>query len=548
MAGNWRIRHKLMLGMGLVMAIMALLLAGTLKGLASYQATMRTMGTKLAELNEADALRDAVKELVQTPPGELSEKVKRAEEALHKYHAKLADSVSGTRGGGDGYKEESEVDALEAGLAKLQDVLKKAFDPKVDHMGADRGKGDEPIRQAINTLLEAANDLLNIITGKVRDRIAVAKTDYKVSFAIVMTTNVIALLMMAGLLRFFYRSMAHPIRDLERGVGRVAKGDFEHRIAVHSGDEIEDLAEAFNDMTGRLREMYRDLAQQVNERSRQLVRSERLAGVGFLAAGVAHEINNPLASIAFCGEALERRLADLFESRQGRAEQGTVKTAVAEAQDRDILTKYLKMIQDEAFRCKKITQKLLEFSRGGEHRREQTDLGELVQIVLDMVQHLPSCKGKEIIFQPAETITAWVNSQELQQVLLNLVVNALESMDDGGRLTISQRQRDGMAELVFKDSGCGMTGEVLENIFEPFFTRSRTGKGTGLGLSISHRIITQHGGDIEAASDGPNLGSTFTVRLPMEPPAMQHDEEVASLDPETEFLKLTTAQRERKAA
>jgi len=88
-------------------------------------------------------------------------------------------------------------------------------------------------------------------------------------------------------------------------------------------------------------------------------------------------------------------------------------------------------------------------------------------------------------------------------------------MDDGGTLTIRLRQRDGMAEMVFQDSGCGMTAEVLENIFEPFFTRSRTGKGTGLGLSISHRIISQHRGEIEAVSPGPNQGSTFTVRLPV---------------------------------
>ena len=97
-------------------------------------------------------------------------------------------------------------------------------------------------------------------------------------------------------------------------------------------------------------------------------------------------------------------------------------------------------------------------------------------------------------------------------MFLNLVVNALDSMDEGGTLTISLGQRDGMAELIFKDTGCGMTAEVLENIFEPFFTRSRTGKGTGLGLTISHRIITQHGGEIEATSDGPGQGSTFIVR------------------------------------
>ena len=91
-------------------------------------------------------------------------------------------------------------------------------------------------------------------------------------------------------------------------------------------------------------------------------------------------------------------------------------------------------------------------------------------------------------------------------MVLNLVVNALDSMDEGGTLTIRLRQRDGMAEMDFTDTGCGMTQEVLENIFEPFFTRSRTGKGTGLGLTISHRIISQHGGEIEATSAGPEPG------------------------------------------
>src|SRR5262245_32975312 len=234
-------------------------------------------------------------------------------------------------------------------------------------------------------------------------------------------------------------------------------------------------------MTGHLSDMYRNLEHQVNERSRQLVRSEHLASVGFLAAGVAHEINNPMASIAFCSEALESRLAEVL----ARA-----------PEDAETISKYLQMIQRAAFRCKEITQRLLEFSRSSERRREPTDLAELVQNVLDLVEHLPNRKGKQVDFEPHGRVMAWVNGQEINSVVLNLVVNALDSMDEGGTLAINLRERDLRAEMVFKDSGCGMTAEILENIFEPFFTRSRTGKGTGLGLSISHRIISQHGGEI----------------------------------------------------
>jgi signal transduction histidine kinase len=234
--------------------------------------------------------------------------------------------------------------------------------------------------------------------------------------------------------------------------------------------------------------------------------------VGFLAAGVAHEINNPLASIAFCGEALEARLNELL--RQSRPTGRT-------AEEYEIFGKYLKMIQDEAFRCKHITERLLEFSRTGEPRRESIELRQLVQAVLDITQHLPNHKGKHIVFEiaperPGGRITAWVNGEEIKSVVLNLVVNALECMDEDGRLTIRLSQRDGRAELRFTDTGCGMSREVLDNIFEPFFTRSRSGKGTGLGLTITHLIISQHGGEIEADSPGPGQGSTVTVRLPVQ--------------------------------
>ena len=283
----------------------------------------------------------------------------------------------------------------------------------------------------------------------------------------------------------------------------MAWGSFDYKIELHSGDEMQDLAEAFNDMTAKISLTYADLEQQVQERSRQLVRSERLAGVGFLAAGVAHEINNPLASIAFCSEALESRLGGLLSP--------------SSHPDHSVISNYLKMIQEEAFRCKSITEKLLDFSRCNDIKRERTDLASLIQGVADMIRHIGKYRGKTILFQPKEAVMAHVDSQEIKQVVLNLVVNAIDSMDAGGTLRIETRYHHGMAEMVFSDNGCGMSPEVLENIFEPFFTRRRAGKGTGLGLSICHRIVNRHHGEIMATSPGEGKGSTFRVRLPIHP-------------------------------
>jgi signal transduction histidine kinase len=231
-----------------------------------------------------------------------------------------------------------------------------------------------------------------------------------------------------------------------------------------------------------------------------------MVSVGFLAAGVAHEINNPLASIAFCSEALQTRLQD-FLTRNPH--------------ETDVVQKYLRMIQQEAFRCKGITSRLLEFSRVGEHRREPTDLAELIQGVLEIAQHLQHCRGKRIIFQPYSRVVAGVCAEDIKSVVLNLVVNALESMEEGGVLTITLKVTGATAEILFTDTGCGMAPEVLDNIFEPFYTRSRTGKGTGLGLFISHHVVTQHGGEIRATSPGPGQGSTFTVRVPLTPALAQ---------------------------
>jgi len=572
-ASRWRIRHKLMLGLGLVVATMVLLLGGTIFGMWSYYLDMKNLRewTEIHQ-HQAEECRAAVADikpliekqmgqkndwplLIPPPPQkerETTEQGKQApllpeeksiarkdkppetpEEAIERASKKLAEYEAKLIDPNNHELPPSTPDSLKfirtllADLDKLnlkwgrsvartkRPPLEVEMAPNVDDQKIN-GEQWQEWDDALAKLARDSRDLCRLIDTDIRSRIDASRRNYQITFWIAFPASIIGLLLVSGLLGSFYSWVFHPIRDLEAGVVRVAKGDLAHRIDVHSGDEMEDLGAAFNDMMQRLQDLYSDLARQVNERSRQLIRSERLASVGFLAAGVAHEINNPLASIAFCSEALEARLSDLLRHLRasGRLDE-----------EHEIFSKYLKMIQEEAFRCKNITERLLAFSRPGERRREQTDLRELVQLVLDVTQHLPNHRGKEIQFEMSAerlsaggAIAAWVNSEEIKSVVLNLVVNALDSMDEGGKLTIRLGQRGDMAELQFSDTGCGMTQEVLENIFEPFYTRSRTGKGTGLGLTISHRIITQHGGEIEASSPGLNLGSTFIVRLPVNVP------------------------------
>ena len=522
MARRWRIRHKLMLALATAVAILATLLAGTVKGLWSYHVTTKSIDSKLQELDKAEKLKTAVEQLV-LPGGIEGYLPDRCEEEIRKLEVPIASAHTALERFktqfnstvdrhltplGDGEHILGQVDALNTTLEAFRQLLRP---PEGARAAADSSDLNalrvQPLRDQARKLTDQAGDLRQAVRDELGFLLKNSRRNYQVSVCILIIPTVLGLVLMLSALRFFYAWIFNPVRELQEGVRKVARGDFDQRIEVHSGDEMEELASAFNDMACRLNDLYRDMAHQINERSRQLVRSERLASVGFLAAGVAHEINNPLASIAFCSEALEARLGEILEALRGSSRG---------SKELDVFAKYLKMIQEEAFRCKNITERLLEFSRGGERKRERTDLGHLIQSVLDVTQHLQNSKGKEILFQATGAVYAWVNAEEIKSVVLNLVVNALDSMDEGGRLAIVLGARDGMAEIAFRDTGCGMTAEVLENIFEPFFTRNRSGKGTGLGLTITHRIINHHGGEIEAASPGPGQGSTFRVRLPIE--------------------------------
>jgi signal transduction histidine kinase len=310
------------------------------------------------------------------------------------------------------------------------------------------------------------------------------------------------------MLWLFYGWVARPLDVLIRGSRRIAGGEFSYRVHLKTSDEMAELAEALNAMTSRFQQIRDDLDRQVKERTKEVVRSERLAGVGFLAAGVAHEINNPLAAISWCAESLESRLYDILQCDEQEL-------SAAQHAEVKVLKDYLRTIQDEAFRCKGITEKLLDYSRLGDMQKHDTDLNELVQGVIDMVRHIGKYREKKIEFQATEYVVAPVNPQEMKQVVLNLITNGLDSLDPGGTVWVSLQKQGRDAELVIHDDGCGMTDEVKEHLFEPFFTRRRDGSGTGLGLSITYRIVQDHGGRIVPHSDGPGKGTRMLVTLPL---------------------------------
>ena len=330
-----------------------------------------------------------------------------------------------------------------------------------------------------------------------------ANEAYDTRFSWIVWSGVIVFLMFLGFMRYGYYVIFAPLRQLHRGVRRVAQGDFDYRVKlkrVNTDDEIQELADAFNRMTDRFQEITTNLDEQVQQRSQQLVRSERLAGIGFLAAGVAHEINNPLSAIAMAAESLDGRAAELLID--------------APEADKKLVEQYLGMIQRESFRCQQITRRLLDFARGQDQERSEFDLTGTIIEVLEMVGHMGKYRDRAITLQHSGPVRLEGNGPEIKQVVLNLVANALEAMDDGGSLVIELTEQTDAVVVTFRDNGIGMTSEVIDHLFEPFFTRRKGGRGTGLGLSISHRIVADHGGTIEAASDGPGKGTTFRVRLP----------------------------------
>jgi two-component system NtrC family sensor kinase len=224
----------------------------------------------------------------------------------------------------------------------------------------------------------------------------------------------------------------------------------------------------------------------------QIGRSEKLASIGRLAAGIAHEINNPLTGVL--------TFAHLIRDRQ-----------VDESQDREDV----ELIIQETQRAAEVVQGLLDFARERPVTKAQLDVNAVIQRIVRLVENQKEMRRVHIEQQYAENLPDILgDANQLQQVLLNLFLNAAAAMPEGGILSVATRVEDAQITIVVADDGCGIEPEHLDQIFDPFFTTKPVGQGTGLGLSVSYGIIDQHGGSIEVESE-PGRGSVFTIRLPV---------------------------------
>ena len=330
---------------------------------------------------------------------------------------------------------------------------------------------------------------------------------------------VVVLCVSAGIHATQYRALVRPLVWLREDMKHSAAAGYRELVRPRGDAEFLQVAGLFNGLARELAELYRNLEEKVISRSRELVRSERLASVGFLAAGVAHEINNPLSVISGYAELAAKGLKRVLTGDGGGAA-GSEAEAAEEAQQLAAALDAQQIIRDEAFRCKEITGRLLSLSRGGGDVREPLRLDELARQVAVLTKGLRNYRDRRLVLDfPAEqSLDVVGNSVELKQVLLNLTVNALEAVPaDAGEVRIGGERRGDWVELSVQDNGRGMTAQTLEQIFEPFFTAKRGAgePGTGLGLSITHAIVENHGGRIRAESAGLGRGSRFVVRMPM---------------------------------
>src|SRR5919198_6447152 len=366
------------------------------------------------------------------------------------------------------------MDDIERASAELDGIFRERIVPAV--VRGDR-RFVEAEHARAQRVVTAIQDRAEQLVGRFEERIASARAEVSAverrTHRSILLLLVGAPLLAAAITLYVGRSIANPIARLSKGAERLAAGDLDTKIDVATRDEFGALAAQFNAMTSALK-----------EHQAKLVQSEKLATVGRLAAGVAHEINNPLAVILGYVRLLRKR--------------------VEPSVDED-----LAVVEEETLRCKEIVEGLLDLSRPLQAGHERVDLRPLCADVVTRFREANALDGIDVAIEG--DAVAEGQPSKIRQIVANLVRNGAEAAATGGRVVVTLAQDDREARLTVTDSGAGLDARAREHLFEPFFTTKD--RGTGLGLAISRAIARAHGGDVEAAN-GEGGGATFTLRLP----------------------------------
>ncbi len=301
---------------------------------------------------------------------------------------------------------------------------------------------------------------------------------------------ILSSLLVTILLLFLLRLLVtRPISKVAETIKGIIKDNkLDNMVSYESKDEIGSLVEDFNVMMGRLNDLYTTLEEKVKERTRQLIQAEKIASVGQLATGIVHEIRNPLSGIKLSIQLIEKEING--------------------ALDKDIRDVFL-----EIQRIERLLDRLLGFARPHAPVMFPVNLNEVIEKTISLTRVKAKHAMVEIetsLKRPLPNVQA--DSDLMQQVFLNLILNAIKAMPGGGRLKISTGTSDGDVEVSFSDTGLGIPKEYMDKIFDPFFTTRGASGGSGLGLSISYRIVHEHKGELKVKSTE-GKGTTFTIRL-----------------------------------
>ena len=358
------------------------------------------------------------------------------------------------------------------------------------------------------------------ILGVIDTQVSLAGVDQKLADhqrQMIAFTAMMAVLVSLVSVIFIWVVVHRPIRELMTGTRKVADGDLEYRLAVHSNDELGALAESFNKMTADLAQAHaevtgwaRTLEERVERKTLELERAhtslvanEKMASLGKLAATVAHEVNNPLFGMLTYARLVLKALDKIEVKPELKAE----------------MIEHLRIIERESRRCGDIMRNLLTFARHAPPRPQSCDLNTLVERALRLVNHQAELQGIGIEEDLAAALPkVWCDAGQIQQVVLVLLVNACEAMPQGGLLRVSTQPEASRRAVRLKvaDTGMGIPADILPQIFEPFFTTKEEQQRTGLGLAGARSIVEQHAGSI-AVDSAPGAGTTFVVTLPEEP-------------------------------